>query len=298
MRGFRVLGLLVLLALGAGLLPTTAGFAAGCKRDFGTESTSTTCKGKLGWSYDPASRTFRYGSVIASAKANDPYAYKQDFACEANTTRPGSSIGCSKAFDCPTRLDPEGEPMPATRIMAFRRLKANPNEPWERTNTGVCMYTGTTVPLAQFSAVAGQAIKEKVGRPSIIAQPPNGVTLVNFTSLFHAPVQKVTTLQITKPVSGEIIATPKYSWDLDEGITAEGEGHPYDKQVDPKSPKSDGYYVKAFYRTPGLKKVHLRLTWEVSIRLDGFGLVPLAPIVFPADTTTTAKTAHARLVAP
>jgi len=42
---------------------------------------------------------------------------------------------------------------------------------------------------------------------------------------------------------------------------------------------------------------HLTLTWEVSIRLDGFGVVPLAPIVFPADTTTTAKTAHARLVA-
>jgi hypothetical protein len=85
-----------------------------------------------------------------------------------------------------------------------------------------------------------------------------------------------------------------------DGITAEGVGHPYDQRFDPKSPDSDDYYVKAFYSTPGLKEVHLTLTWQASIRLDGFRVLPLDPIVFTATATatTTAKTAHARLVAP
>jgi hypothetical protein len=296
-RRLRGVGFLALLVMGMGLLPTTTAIASGCDLRLMSESVASTCHGELGWSYDPVSRRFGYGSVVASAKADDPYEYKQDFACDANSTNPGSAIGCSKAFDCPTRLDPEGKPMSATRVVAFRRLKASPNDPWQATDAGVCKYAGGTVPMSDVMAAVRQSIEKQVGRPSIIAQPPGGVTLVNFTSLFHAPAQKVTTLQISKPVSGEITATPKYTWDLDEGITAEGEGHPYDKQVDPKSPDSDGYYVKAFYRRPGLKTVRLTLTWEVSIRLDGFGLVPLAPIVFPAETTTTAKMARARLVA-
>jgi hypothetical protein len=297
MRRFRGLGILLLLALGVGLIPTTSAQAAGCEVKFSDQAASSTCRGELGWSYDPVSGTFGYGSVIASATDNDPYEYKTDVACDANIRSPGADIACPKAFNCPEKLDPEGKPMPAIRMVAFRRLRADPNDPWQRVDNGVCKYTAGTVPMSDVLAVAGQSIEEKVGKPSIIAQPPNGATLVNFTSLFHAPVQKVTTLQITKPVSGEITASPKYTWDLDEGFTAEGEGHPYDKQVDPSKPESDGYYVKAFYRTPGLKKVHLTLTWEVSIRLDGFGVVPLAPIVFTADTTTTAKTAHAHLVA-
>jgi hypothetical protein len=124
------------------------------------------------------------------------------------------------------------------------------------------------------------------------------VTLVNFTSLFHAPFQEVTELMIAEPVAGAITATPRYTWDLGDGITAEGPGHPYDQRFDPSKPESDGYYVKAFYSTPGLKEVHLTLTWQASIRLDGFGVVPLDPIVFSADTMTTAKTARSRLVAP
>jgi hypothetical protein len=298
MRGLRRLGLLVLLALGLGMLPTPVAVANGCKVQYMASATAGTCENKLGWSYDPAARTFGYGSVIASAEANDPYEYMQDFACEANSTKPGSVIGCTRAFDCPPKLDPDGKPMPATRIQAYRRLKADPNDPWERTNTGVCKYTGTTVPMAKVVDAARQSIEKQVGRPSIIAQPPNGVTLVNFTALFHAPSQEVTKLTITDPVAGAITAIPHYTWDLGDGITAEGVGHPYDQQVDPSKPESDGYYVKAFYSTPGLKKVQLTLTWQASIRLDGFGVVPLDPIVFTTDTTTTAKTARSRLVAP
>jgi hypothetical protein len=298
MRWLRITRLLLLFALGLGLLPTPVAVAAGCKVKFGNDSAAATCQGKLGWSYDPAARTFGYGSVIASAEANDPYEYMQDFACEANSTKPGSVIGCTRASDCPPKLDPDGKPMRATRIQAFRRLKANPNDPWERTNTGVCKYTGTTVPMAKVVDAARQSIEKQVGRPSIIAQPPNGVTLVNFTSLFHAPFQDVTTLTITDPVPGAITAIPHYTWDLGDGITAEGAGQPYDQRFDPKSPDSDDYYVKAFYRTPGLKEVHLTLTWQASIRLDGFRVLPLDPIVFTATATATAKTAHARLVAP
>jgi hypothetical protein len=300
MRGLRGLGIVVLIASGVGLLRTTTAFAAGCEVSFSQASTGSTCEGRLGWSYDPAAHTFGYGSVIASAKAkaNDPYEYSEDFACEANSTKPGSVIGCTRAFDCPPKLDPDGKPMPATRIMAYRRLRAHPNDPWERTNTGVCKYTGTTVPMAKVVDAARQSIEKQVGRPSIIAQPPNGVTLVNFTSLFHAPFQEVTKLTITEPVPGAITATPHYTWDLGDGITAEGVGHPYDQRFDPSKPESDGYYVKAFYRTPGPKKVLLTLTWQASIHLEDFGDVPLDPIVFTTDTTTTAKTAHARLVAP
>jgi hypothetical protein len=291
MRGLRGLGLVVLLAFGLGLLPTPAAFAAGCEASLLQESTASTCEGELGWSYDPATRTFGYGSVIASATANDPYEYKTGDVCD------GGMSGCPKAFNCPEKLDREGKRMAAIRMVAFRRLKADANDPWQIVNHGVCKYTGRTVPMSDVLAV-GLSMKEQVGKPEIVAQPPGGVTLVNFTSLFHAPVQKDTTLTITKPVSGVITAIPHYTWDLSDGITAEGAGHPYDDQVDPKSPDSDGYYVKAFYRTRGVKNVHLTLTWEVSIHLEGFGVVPLAPIVLTADTTTTAKTSHARLVGP
>jgi len=187
--------------------------------------------------------------------------------------------------------------MGATRIQAFRKLKADPKDPWRPTDDGVCMYSGTSVPMSDLLAV-GERMRERVGEAKIIAQPPGGVTLVSFTSLFHAPVQNDVTLTITKPVSGVITATPRYSWDLGDGITAEGAGHPYTELMDPRSPDSDGYYVKAFYRTRGVKNVHLTVTWEVSIKLDGFGVVPLAPIVLTEVTTTTAKTSHARLVAP
>jgi hypothetical protein len=292
------MGFLLLLVLGMGLLPTTTAIASGCDLKLMSESVASTCEGKLGWSYDPAARTFGYGSVIASAKADDPYEYKQDFACDANSTNPGSAIGCSKAFNCPTRLDPEGKPVPATRIVAFRRLKANPNDPWQATNTGVCKYAGRTVPMSDVMAAARQSIEKQVGRPSIIAQPPGGVTLVNFTSLFHAPFQDVTSLVITAPVSATITATPYYTWDLGDGITGEGAGHPYDQRFDPKSPRSDDYYVKAVYRSRGTKHVTLTLTWNATISLNDSGAIPLEPILFTADTTTTAKTATARLVAP
>ena len=144
---------------------------------------------------------------------------------------------------------------------------------------------------------AREHIEKEVGRPSIIAQPPGGVTLVNFTSLFYAPEQTITSLEIKRPVAGEISATPQYTWDLGDGITAEGSGHPYDQGVDPKSPASDDYYVKAVYNSPGLKDVYLTLTWQASITLGGSGAIPLDPIVFKTKAHTTAKTATARLYA-
>ena len=228
----------------AGVLCGTWGLDVGtaaadtCKQQLSDTAAASTCEGELGWSYDPASRTFGDGSVTASAKANDPYEYKQDYACGANSTNPGSAIGCSKAFDCPTRLDVDGQPMRGVRIVTFRKLKDDPTDPWRPTNTGVCMYTGKTIPMSAVVDAAREHIEKEVGRPSIIAQPPGGVTLVNFTSLFHAPEQTITSLEITDPVQGRISATPQYTWDLGDGITAEGSGHPYDQGVDPKSPAS------------------------------------------------------------
>jgi len=287
----------------AGVLCGTWGLYVGtaaadtCKQQLSDTAAASTCEGELGWSYDPASRTFGDGSVTASAKANDPYEYKQDYACGANSTNPGSAIGCSKAFDCPTRLDVDGQPMRGARIVTFRKLKDDRTDPWRPTNTGVCMYTGKTIPMSAVVDAAREHIEKEVGRPSIIAQPPGGVTLVNFTSLFHAPEQTITSLEITDPVQGRISATPQYTWDLGDGITAEGSGHPYDQGVDPKSPASDDYYVKAVYNSPGLKDVYLTLTWQASITLGGSGAIPLDPIVFKTKAQTTAKTATARLYA-
>jgi hypothetical protein len=302
MRRLRTTRLLLLLALGVGLLPTPVAVAAGCKVTYGNFSSASTCKDELAWIYDPASRTFHYGVIAppktkGKAKVEDPYEYKDDFACDDNLTRPGKADSCTKSSNCPPKRNPDGTPMGATRIQAFRKLKADPNDPWRRVDNGVCMYSGKTVPMSDVLAV-GQLIERQLGRPKIVAQPPGGVTLVSFTSLFYAPVQNDATLKIDNPVSGLITATPHYTWDLGDGITAEGAGHPYTELMDQKSPDSDGYYVKAFYRTRGVKNVHLTLTWEVSIKLDGFGVVPMAPIVFKADATTTAKTSHARLVGP
>ena len=144
---------------------------------------------------------------------------------------------------------------------------------------------------------ARERIEKQVGRPAIIAQPPGGVTLVNFTTLFHAPEQSVTSLTITKPLAGTITATPQYTWDLDDGITAEGSGHPYDQGTDPRDPASDDHYVKAVYSSAGDKEILLTLTWQVSITLGSSGAIPLEPIVFTRNTKTTAKTATARLYA-
>ena len=285
-------GLVCVWGLDAGTATADA-----CEKQLSATFVAGTCEGELGWSYDRDARAFEYGSVIASAKADDPYEYKEDFACEANITHPGASIGCSRAFDCPPRLDPDGKPMPATRVMALRKLKADPADPWRPTNTGVCKYTGKSIPMSAVVEAAMEHIKKEVGEPKIIAQPPGGVTLVNFTSLFYAPEQTRTSLTITEPVAGDITAIPQYTWDLGDGITAEGSGHPYDQATDPKSPATDDYYVKAVYSSPGDKQVRLTLTWQVSITLGDSRAIPLDPIVFTANTRTTAKTATARLYA-
>jgi hypothetical protein len=82
--------------------------AGACEKQLSGTAAASTCKGELGWSYDPDDRTFRYGSVIAPAKAkrSDPYEYISDFACEANSTNPGSAIGCAEAFDCTRKVLP------------------------------------------------------------------------------------------------------------------------------------------------------------------------------------------------
>jgi hypothetical protein len=290
---------LLVAALLCGVWGLDAGTATAdaCEKKLNDTSTALTCEGKLGWTYDPATRTFVHGSVFASATADDPYEYTERIACDENTPGSATNHSCARASNCPPRLDPDGQPMLGIRIEAFRRLKANPHDPWQPTDDGVCKYTGRTVPMANVVAAARQTLEKQVGRPSIIAQPPGGVTLVNFVSLFHAPVQNVTRLRITAPVRGEITATPYYTWDLGDGITAEGAGHAYDQRFDPRKHESDDYYVKAFYRTRGIKHVTLTLTWNVTITLDDSGAIPLEPIVFTADTTTTAKTAAARLVA-
>lgn len=112
MKNLSRLGLVALLALGVGLLPTDAAVAAGCEAKWGTDSASSTCKGELGWSYNPAARTFGYGSAIASATVDDPYEYIQDYACDANATNPAPTSAAPEHSTAQPDSTPTANPCP------------------------------------------------------------------------------------------------------------------------------------------------------------------------------------------
>ncbi|HEX2705043.1 MAG TPA: hypothetical protein VHM65_04735 [Candidatus Lustribacter sp.] len=152
--------------------------------------------------------------------------------------------------------------------------------------------------MADVQAAARRAMEREVGRPRITVQPPGGRTLVNFTTIFSAPAQQVRSLPITVPVPGSVTGSPSYAWDLGEGITGQGSGSAYVEGMSPNDGSTDGLYVKARYRQPGLKSVTATLTWEVDFELAGWGAVPLAPIVFTSAAATTAREARNVLVAP
>jgi hypothetical protein len=147
------------------------------------------------------------------------------------------------------------------------------------------------------AAVREQLVKE-VGRPVIRIEPPGGRALVNMPVLFSAPVQHRTTLDITQPLPGAIVADPGYSWDLGEGQSGAGAGHRFTPSRDPEDPSTSGYYVSATYRQVGVQHARLTLTWDATITLgSGAGSlsVPLDPITFTATASTTTVSATNRL---
>ncbi len=162
----------------------------------------------------------------------------------------------------------------------------------------VCVYQGRSVPMAAVVAAVRVELVKEVGRPRISVQPPGGRALVNLPVLFSAPAQRRTTLAISQPLPGRIVADPVYSWDLGDGQQGAGAGHRYSAAVDPQDPASDGYYVKATYPQVGPQHATLTLTWDATITLGtgpGALSVPLDPIVFTARATTTTVSATNRL---
>lgn len=292
----RNLSVLLLSAcVSTGLVPYLPAATADCEGGYGGTHGST-CSASLSWSYNSAKRQFEHGGGIR-AQETELYDYKVRIACDANEADAATESECRRARSCPTVEDDNGQDLQGRLVMAFRRLKADaPGGSWQRFGTPVCEYIGQTVPMADVVAAVQRRLEKEVGKPTITAQPPNRVTLVNFVSIFSAPAQQVTSLSIDAPVPGTLTGAPEYSWDLDDGITQTGAGHPYDSGKDPRDPGTDGFYVKAKYESKGRKDITLTLTWRVTMTLGGAGTVALDPIVFTANDYTEAREKRAVLV--
>ena len=137
--------------------------------------------------------------------------------------------------------------------------------------------------MAEVVAAVRDELVKQVGRPQISVQPATR-GLIHWPVLFSAPTQHRVTLNITRPLPGEITADPSYGWDLGEGQHETGAGHRYTQAVDPTRASSDGYYVKGVYDVPGEHHVELSLTWSATIHLGALD-VDLDPILF-TDTAT------------
>ena len=202
---------------------------------------------------------------------------------------------CANFANCLPRVGPDGDPLRVARFQGLRARKGPDGQPiGQMTPFGaaVCMYDGKSVPMAAVVAAVRDELVKEVGRPVIGVQPATR-GLIRWPVLFSAPAQHETNLLIRRPLAGAITAVPDYRWDLGAGAggqpqTGAGAGHRYLASMDPRSPATDGYYVKGVYDTPGEHQVRLDLTWQASIHLGpaAGGLeVDLDPIVF-TDTAT------------
>jgi hypothetical protein len=262
----------------------------------GVSGSASSC-GELGWTYDPQTRQFAYGSHITASDDPDgsKYVYSLVAACDQNAGVGGGNGLCAHFGNCPPRVGPDGDPLRAARFQGMRAPKAPNGQrlgPLEPYGDAICMYDGKSVPMAAVVAAVRDELVKEVGRPVIGVQPATR-GLIRWPVLFSAPAQHETRLVISRPLAGAITAVPDYVWDLGAGAggqpqSGSGAGHRYLASLDPRSPATDGYYVKGVYETPGEHRVRLDLTWQASIHLGpaAGGLdVDLDPIVF-TDTAT------------
>jgi hypothetical protein len=294
-----VVGLTLSILVGAARFPAGAGSCF--QQVYGAQASASSC-GKLGWSYDPATRSFEFGSKITAS--DDPqgsrYVYRLVAACDQNTSGAQVSGSCANFANCAPRVGPDGDPLRAARFQGMRAPKGpDGRQRGELATYGeaICVYSGKSVPMAAVVAAVRDQLVKRVGRPSIAVQPATR-GLIRFPVLFSAPAQPVTALQISRPLRGAITATPGYAWDLGAGQSGTGPGHRYTEAVDPRSPPGQGYYVQAVYEVPGRHRVQLTLTWQVGLHLGpaGGGLdVALDPITFTATATATVVSATNRL---
>ncbi len=302
-RRLLAVGFTTLLALVAVVVVNASSAEACTTVGLSSDSQASSC-GKLDWSYDPHRRQF--DSKTKMTAPDDPegskYVYRLVAACSSNVTQPTGSQLCLNAFACPPIDGPDGQPVQGAKYQGMRAPRG-PNgelkgvmQPYGKP---VCVYRGRSVPMAAVVAAVRDQLVKEVGRPQVTVQPATR-GLIRFPMLFSAPAQRVTSLAITRPLAGAIVATPTYRWELGEGQSATGAGHRYLQAVDPSEPSSDGYYVKATYQRVGAHRVRLRLTWQATVHLGPAvgGLdVDLDPIVFTAAGTATTVSATNRLYA-
>lgn len=280
------------LALAASTLWFAKPAVAECSESWG-DTEGSTCPGNLSWAYNTAKRQFEYGNKLVPNEQEDKFLYDVKYACTGNDVGE-TEIECKTARDCEPLTDADGTTLFGRKVLVMKRPK-NGSGNWSPAGAG-CRYAGKTVPMNDVVAAVERRLEKEVGRPTITAQPPNRVTLVNFVSIFSAPAQQVTSLSIDAPVPGTLTGAPEYSWDLGDGIKQTGAGHLYDSGKDPSDPGTDGYYVKAKYESKGRKHITLTLTWRVTMTLGGAGTVELDPIVFTANDYTEAREKRAVLV--
>jgi hypothetical protein len=283
-----------------GALSTQAAAAGSCTQHVINENESASSCGELGWSYDPVSREFSYGSRVTASDDPDgsKFVYRLVAACDQGVD--GGGGVCANFGNCAPRVGPDGDPLRVDRFQGVRALKGSggrPVGPMEPFGAAICVYAGRSVPMAEVVAAVRDDLVRQVGRPVISVEPATR-GLVGWPVLFSAPAQHPTALAIRRPLVGAITAVPAYTWQLGAGQLGRGAGHRYTDAVDPRSPASDGYYVKGIYETPGAHQVTVTLTWQASIHLGPVpgGLdVDLDPIVFTADATATVVSATNRL---
>lgn len=287
-------------AMFLGFAPVAAGSDSCASHGIGADAHASSC-GELGWSYDPQTKRFGFGSKITATDDPDgsKFVYQLVSACDASADGGAGNSVCANFGNCPPRVGPDGEPLRAARFQGLRGPKgangqlAGDMQPY---GEAICVYQGRSVPMADVVAAVRDQLVRQVGRPQIRVQPAT-VGLIHFPVLFHAPQQRLTALRITRPLTGAITATPAYTWDLGEGQTARGAGHPYQRSIDPTDPASDRYYVTARYNGTGAHVVTLTLTWQAVIHLGpaAGGLdVDLDPITFTdrATARTVAAVNH------
>lgn len=281
--------------LAAAMLPgvTHSSATVDCSSGGWSGTTGSTCEDELSWTYNRDRKQFEYGNEIVAEKQQNDFIYSVKYACTGNGVGE-TERECATARACPPKLDAAGTTLFGRKVLLLKKRKDGVGT-WAPAGAG-CRYSTTTVPMADVVAAVQRRLEKEVGRPTITAQPPNRVTLVNFVSIFSAPAQQVTSLSIDAPVPGTLTGAPEYSWDLDDGITQTGAGHPYDSGKDPRDPGTDGFYVKAKYESKGRKDITLTLTWRVTMTLGGAGTVELDPIVFTANDYTEAREKRAVLV--
>ena len=274
--------------------------AGDCTTHLSHVQTASSC-GQLGWTYDPTSKRFGYGTQVTARDDPDGsrFVYTLVSACDRSVDSGGANL-CANFANCAPRVGPDGDPLRAARFQGMRARKGSggaPAGPMSPYGAAICRSSGTSVPMAAVVAAVRDQLLKRVGRPSIAVQPATR-GLIRFPVLFSAPAQPVTALQISRPLRGAITATPGYAWDLGAGQSGTGPGHRYTEAVDPRSPPGQGYYVQAVYEVPGRHRVQLTLTWQVSLHLGpaGGGLdVALDPITFTATATATVVSATNRL---